>query len=29
MRVKIGPYRNWVGPYQLADLLQKFGVSKD
>jgi hypothetical protein len=29
MRVKIGPYRNWVGPYQLADLLQKVGVSKD
>jgi len=29
MRVQIGPYRDWVGPYQLADLLQKFGVSED
>ena len=29
MRVKIGPYRNWVGPYQIADLLQKVGVSED
>lgn len=29
MKVIIGPYLNWVGPYQLADLLQHFGVSKD
>lgn len=21
MRVKIGPYKNWVGPYQLADMI--------
>lgn len=29
MKVKIGPYINWFGPYQLADLLQKVGVSRD
>ena len=29
MRVKIGPYINYIGPYQIADLLQKFGVSED
>jgi hypothetical protein len=29
MKVIIGPYINWVGPYQLADLLQHVGVSKD
>lgn len=29
MRVKIGPYVNWVGPYQVADLLQYVGVSED
>lgn len=29
MHVSIGPYKNWIGPYQLADLLQKVGVSKD
>jgi hypothetical protein len=29
MKVYIGPYRDWFGPYQLADLLQKVGVSKD
>ena len=29
MKVKIGPYITWIGPYQIADLLQKFGVSKD
>ena len=21
MKVKIGPYKNWFGPYQLAELL--------
>ena len=29
MKVKMGPYKNWIGPYQLADLLQKVGVSED
>lgn len=29
MKVKIGPYIEWWGPYQLADLLQRFGVSED
>jgi len=29
MRVEIGPYVNWWGPYQIADLLQKVGVSED
>ena len=29
MKVNIGPYLNWVGPYQLADLLQYIGVSED
>lgn len=29
MKVYIGPYRNWLGPYQLADYLQKIGVSED
>jgi hypothetical protein len=29
MKVKIGPYSNWWGPYQIADLLQKVGVSED
>jgi len=29
MKVYIGPYRDWVGPYQIADLLQKVGVSED
>ena len=29
MRVRIGPYINWVGPYQLCDMLQKVGVSED
>ena len=28
MKVYIGPYKNWIGPYQLADLLQKVGVSE-
>lgn len=29
MKVYIGPYTYWTGPYQLADILQKFGVSED
>ena len=29
MRVYIGPYINWFGPYQLCDLLQHVGVSED
>lgn len=29
MKVYIGPYVDWLGPYQLADLLQKVGVSED
>lgn len=29
MRVNIGPYRNWIGPYQIADKLQIFGFSED
>jgi hypothetical protein len=29
VKISIGPYRNWVGPFQLADLLQKVGVSED
>ena len=29
MRVDIGPYTNWIGPYQIADWLQKVGVSED
>jgi len=29
MRVNIGPYRTWWGPYQLADLLQRVGVNED
>ena len=29
MKIHIGPYVNWVGPYQIADLLKKFGVSED
>lgn len=29
MKVKIGNYKNWIGPYQIADLLQKVGVSED
>lgn len=29
MKIKIGPYKYWVGPYQIADLLQKVGVSED
>ena len=29
MKVYIGPYTSWFGPYQLADLLQYVGVSED
>lgn len=29
MYVKIGPYTKWHGPYQIADLLKKVGVSED
>lgn len=29
MNVYIGPYRRWIGPYQLADLLRYIGFSED
>jgi hypothetical protein len=29
MYVRIGPYVNWFGPYQLAELLRYFGVSEE
>lgn len=29
MRVKIGPYRNFIGPYQISGLLKYLGVSED
>ncbi len=29
MKIFIGKYSNWVGPYQIADILQKFGFSED
>jgi len=29
MRVYIGKYINWIGPFQIAGLLQKVGVSED
>jgi len=29
MRVKIGPYIDWIGPYQICDWLQRIGVSED
>jgi hypothetical protein len=29
MKVTLGPYRDWIGPYQIADWLQKVGVSED
>lgn len=29
MRVYIGPYPQWIGPYQIADWLQYVGVSAD
>lgn len=29
MKVKIGPYRSWFGPYQFCDLLRFVGISED
>lgn len=29
MKVHIGPFKNWIGPYQIADLLKYVGVSED
>ena len=29
MKVFIGEYRDWIGPFQIADMLQHIGVSKD
>jgi hypothetical protein len=29
MKVYIGPYLTWIGPYQIADVLQYVGVSED
>ena len=29
MKVRIGKYRSWIGPYQLADMLQYVGLSED
>ena len=29
MKVNIGPYLSWWGPYQIADLLRHFGVNDD
>lgn len=29
MKVKIGPYKGWFGPYQAARLLRKLGFSRD
>ena len=29
MKVNIGPYKRWFGPYQIADLLKHVGVSED
>ena len=29
MYIKIGPYRNYFGVYQLADLLKKIGISEE
>ena len=29
MKVYIGPYKSWIGPYQIADLLMYVGVSSD
>jgi len=29
MKVVIGKYKPWVGPYQIANVLRKVGVSKD
>lgn len=29
MKIYIGPYKNWIGPYQLADTLRYIGVKED
>ena len=29
MKVELGPYRNWIGPFQIADWLQHIGISED
>jgi hypothetical protein len=29
MKVHIGKYKNWIGPYQIAELLKYVGVSED
>ena len=29
MRVNIGPYKSWIGPFQIANLLKYVGVSED
>ncbi len=29
MRVNIGPYKSWVGPYQIAELLKYVGVKEE
>jgi len=29
MKVSIGPYKRWFGPYQLVDILKYLGVSED
>lgn len=29
MYVKLGPYKNWIGPYQISYLLHYIGVSED
>jgi hypothetical protein len=29
MKVYIGPHTSWIGPFQIADTLQKVGVSED
>lgn len=29
MKVHIGPYTNFIGPYQIAYFLQHFGISKN
>lgn len=29
MKINIGPYKNWVGPYQFARLLRFLGVSEE
>ena len=28
MKIKIGPYRSWIGPYQIADCFKFFGLSE-